>query len=65
VEVILHPFAQFRVTPGVRTRLPGARTRVAGLVLAGDLTAHPSIEGAVSSGRVAAEVVAEQLTVTP
>jgi phytoene dehydrogenase-like protein len=65
VEVILHPFAQFRVTPGVRTRLPGARTRVAGLVVAGDLTAHPSIEGAVSSGRVAAEVVAEQLTVTP
>jgi phytoene dehydrogenase-like protein len=65
VEVILHPFAQFRVTPGVRTRLPGARTRVAGLVLAGDLTAHPSIEGAVASGRVAAEVVAEQLTVAP
>lgn len=65
VEVIEHPFAQFRVTPGVRTRLPGARTRVAGLVLAGDLTAHPSIEGAVASGRVAAEVVAEQLTVAP
>lgn len=61
VDAVAHPAAQFRVTPGVRAALPGARTRVAGLVLAGDLTTHPSIEGAVTSGRVAAEVAAEAL----
>ena len=52
-----HPFAQFRPLPGVRERLPGARTAVENLLLAGDLTAHPSIEGAVSSGLRAAGIV--------
>jgi hypothetical protein len=52
-----HPFAQFRPLPGVRARLPGPRTAVDNLVLAGDLTHHPSIEGAVSSGVRAAEIV--------
>ncbi len=52
-----HPFAQFRPLVGVRERLPGARTAVDNLVLAGDLTTHPSIEGAVSSGVRAAGIV--------
>jgi len=53
-----HGFAQFRPLPGVRRRLPGPRTALDNLVLAGDLTAHPSIEGAVSSGERAAALVA-------
>ena len=61
IGVYEHPFAQFRPLPGVREGLPGARTAVENLVLAGDLTAHPSIEGAVSSGMRAAEIV-EALT---
>lgn len=52
-----HSFAQFRPLPGVRERLPGARTAVDNLILAGDLTTHPSIEGAVSSGVRAAGIV--------
>ena len=53
----VQPFAQFRTPPGVREELPGARTAVENLVLAGDLTRHPSIEGAVSSGEEAARIV--------
>ncbi len=55
--VVTHPFAQYRPSAGVRRRLPGARTAVENLVLAGDLTHHPSIEGAITSGREAARVV--------
>jgi phytoene dehydrogenase-like protein len=58
-EVVVHPFAQFRVPPGVRRGLPGSRTRVSNVVLAGDLTQHPSIEGAVASGNAAADIVSE------
>lgn len=57
IDVYEHAFAQFRPAPGVRAGLPGPRTALDNLVLAGDLTAHPSIEGAVSSGERAAEVV--------
>jgi phytoene dehydrogenase-like protein len=52
-----HAFAQFRPWPGVRAALPGPRTRMDNLVLAGDLTRHPSIEGAVQSGAEAARIV--------
>ncbi len=41
----------------VRRDLPGPRTSVENLILAGDATTHPSIEGAVSSGVRAAEIV--------
>jgi phytoene dehydrogenase-like protein len=58
LEVVEHPFAQYRPFPGVRERLPGHRTALENLILAGDLTRHPSIEGAVSSGRRAATIVA-------
>jgi phytoene dehydrogenase-like protein len=57
IGVYEHPFAQFRPLPGVRRDLPGPRTALENLVLAGDLTRHPSVEGAVSSGARAAEVV--------
>lgn len=52
-----HAFAQYRPGAGVRRGLPGPRTAVDNLILAGDLTTHPSIEGAVSSGGRAAEIV--------
>jgi phytoene dehydrogenase-like protein len=57
IDVYEHGFAQYRPLPGVRRRLPGPRTALDNLVLAGDLTAHPSIEGAVASGDRAAGVV--------
>jgi phytoene dehydrogenase-like protein len=57
IGVYEHTFAQFRPLPGVRRDLPGPRTGVENLVLAGELTRHPSVEGAVSSGARAAEVV--------
>ncbi len=57
IGVYEHAFAQFRPGPGVRRRLPGPRTAVDNLILAGDLTTHPSIEGAVASGARAAEIV--------
>lgn len=56
-----HHFAQFRPLAGVRRELPGPRTAVPNLVLAGDLITHPSLEGAVSSGFAAAKIVDAQL----
>lgn len=56
-NVVVEEFAQFRVPPGARRALPGVRTAIPNLLLAGDVTAHPSIEGAVSSGFRAADVV--------
>ena len=52
-----HPHAQFRPLAGVRRDLPGPRSSLDNLILAGDATTHPSIEGAVSSGVRAAEIV--------
>ncbi|MFN8124736.1 MAG: NAD(P)/FAD-dependent oxidoreductase [Thermoleophilia bacterium] len=57
VGVTEHDFAQYRPAPGVRDDLPGTRTRVARLMVAGDLTTHPSIEGAVRSGTAAADAL--------
>ncbi len=57
VGTFTHGWAQFRIPPGVRRDLPGPRTALGNLVLAGDTVMHPSIEGAVSSGRRAARVV--------
>lgn len=61
VDATDHPNALYRVTPGVRENLPGPRTMVRNLVLAGDATMHPSLEGAVSAGTRAAGVVADLL----
>jgi phytoene dehydrogenase-like protein len=55
--VYTHPHAQFRPLAGVRRDLPGPRTAIENLILAGDATTHPSIEGAVASGVRAAEIV--------
>lgn len=57
IAVYEHPFAHYRPVPGVRRNLPGPRTALRNLVLAGDGTTHPSIEGAVVSGERAAEAV--------
>lgn len=57
IEVVEHPWAQYRPLPGVRSSLPGPRTAVHNLVLAGDITTHPSVEGAVSSGHRAAAII--------
>lgn len=59
VDATDHPNALYRVTPGVRENLPGPRTMVRNLVLAGDATTHPSLEGAVSAGIRAAGVVTD------
>jgi len=53
-EVIRHDDAQFAVPPGVRDDLPGPATALENVLLAGDQTMHPSIEGAVASGERAA-----------
>jgi phytoene dehydrogenase-like protein len=57
VRVYEHPFAQFRPLAGVRRELPGPRTAPDNLILAGELTRHPSVEGAVASGARAAQIV--------
>jgi phytoene dehydrogenase-like protein len=57
VEVVDHPAAQWRPLPGVRNQLPNTKTAHPGLVLAGDFTTHPSIEGAVASGEAAAKAL--------
>ncbi len=57
IDVYEHPFAQYRPLSGVRRDLPGPRTAIENLALAGDLTTHPSIEGAVASGARAAGIV--------
>jgi len=56
--------ATFSVVPGLDKVRPEAKTAVAGLFLAGDWTrtGWPStMEGAVRSGRLAAEAVAESV----
>lgn len=58
IDARVHREAQYRIPPGRRASLPGPRTAVRNIVLAGDCTTHPSIEGAVSSGYRAAEIVA-------
>lgn len=61
VDTYANPWAQYRPAPGVRRDLPGPRTALRNVILAGDAVTHPSIEGAVSSGRRAARIVHEIL----
>ncbi|MBM3633952.1 MAG: FAD-dependent oxidoreductase [Actinobacteria bacterium] len=56
-EVVVHPWGQFAVPPGARDDLPDAATGLDNVFLAGDVTMHPSIEGAVASGERAAQIV--------
>jgi predicted NAD/FAD-dependent oxidoreductase len=52
-------FAQFAQPPGVHERLPDARDPDGPVYLAGDYTRDSSINGAVQSGRDAADAVGE------
>jgi phytoene dehydrogenase-like protein len=61
IETFTHAWAQYIPRPGVRRDLPGPRTALTNVILAGDAVMHPSIEGAVSSGHRAARVVREIL----
>jgi squalene-associated FAD-dependent desaturase len=63
-KVVTDPTAVLSVRPGVEAFRPAARTGVANLVLAGDWTATgwPStMEGAIRSGRIAAQEVGRAL----
>ena len=58
--VVRHPSEFYLLEPGSEARRPRQRTSVPGLALAGDYTKQPficSMEGAVISGRLAAEAV--------
>jgi phytoene dehydrogenase-like protein len=51
------PFSQFAQPPGIYDRLPGNRTAIAGLFLAGEYTKSSSIQGAMHSGEDAAKTI--------
>ncbi|WP_248897369.1 NAD(P)/FAD-dependent oxidoreductase [Haloplanus halobius] len=51
------PFAQFAQPPGIHDDLPDARDPAGDVYLAGDYTAWSSIQGAMRSGREAAEAI--------
>ena len=53
------PFAQFDQPPGVHGRLPAADDPEGPVYLAGDYTQWSSIQGALESGRVAADALLE------
>jgi 15-cis-phytoene desaturase len=58
--VVRHPSEFYLLEPGSEARRPRQRTTVPGLALAGDYTKQPficSMEGAVVSGRLAAEAL--------
>ncbi|MCU4800935.1 FAD-dependent oxidoreductase [Halobacteria archaeon HArc-gm2] len=55
------PFAQFAQPPGFRVGLPPADDPDGPVFLAGDYTRWSSIQGALESGRVAADAVVEEL----
>lgn len=56
------PMAQFRQPPGLAEKLPGPRTEIGGLFLAGDYTRHSSVQGAMESGQIAAAALLEERT---
>ena len=51
------PYAQFAQPPGIHATLPGARTAITGLYLAGEYTVASSINAAMLSGERAAHAV--------
>lgn len=56
------PFAQFEQPPGIHDRLPDVRDPAGPVYLAGDYTQWSSIQGAMESGRTAAEAVIDDLS---
>ncbi|MFB6166206.1 MAG: NAD(P)/FAD-dependent oxidoreductase [Haloarculaceae archaeon] len=61
LETVRVPFAQFDQSPGIRDQLPDPDAPEGPVVLAGDYTQWSSIQGALASGRVAAERVGPYL----
>lgn len=59
VETVRVPFAQFAQPPGVHETLPDVDTPDGDVYLAGDYTQWSSIQGALRSGRTAAETILE------
>jgi uncharacterized protein with NAD-binding domain and iron-sulfur cluster len=57
IDTYAHEWAQYVPRPGVRRDLPGPRTAITNVILAGDAVTTPSIEGAVSAGHRAARIV--------
>jgi phytoene dehydrogenase-like protein len=55
-------FAQFAQPPGIHDRLPDTRAPAGRLYLAGDYTRWSAIQGALESGRVAAQTVEADLS---
>ncbi len=55
------PFAQVTQPPGFYRDLPGVRDPEGPVYLAGDYTAWSSIQGAMESGKLAAEAISENL----
>ncbi len=57
LRTIKLPAAQWAFPPGLAARLPKTRVAIDGLLLAGDFTREPSVEGAIQSGIDAADAV--------
>jgi phytoene dehydrogenase-like protein len=55
------PFAQFAQPPGIHDRLPGPDAPGGAVYLAGDFTQWSSIQGAIESGRLAADALLDDL----
>jgi 15-cis-phytoene desaturase len=61
--VVKHPSEFYLLEPGSEAKRPSQRTETPGLALAGDYTKQAlicSMEGAVVSGRLAAEALLER-----
>ncbi len=56
------PLAQFAQPPGIQTQLPAQITPIQQLLRAGEYTHQSSIEGAMSSGEMAAEIILKSLS---
>lgn len=59
IAIVRTPFAQFEQPPGIYARLPGPRTGIPGLYLSGEYLVDSSINGAITSGEMAAKAVIE------
>lgn len=57
VQTVEVPFAQFNQPPGIHEELPAVTAPAGQVYLAGDYTEDSSINGALTSGRLAAEAV--------
>lgn len=57
LKVYRIPFSQFAQPPGIYDGLPGNRTEIEGLYLAGEYTKSSSIQGAMHSGEYAAKAI--------